>query len=287
MKPAPFQYHAPRSVAETIDSLASYDGDAKLLAGGQSLLPLLSLRFSAPSAIVDLNGVDSLAYHRIESQDLVVGALCRHRDIELDSELRRRCPAIADAVSTIGHVSIRNRGTVVGSIVHADPSAEWPALALLFDASVHVVGLNTTRSIPAENFFEGFLTTDLAPDEVVTEIRFQLPPTSAGSAFAELARRHGDFAMVGVGAVLDVSPEETVRSARIALIGVGEKAIRVREAEAFLTGREPDEAAFAEVAALVAESVDPPSDIHATSSYRRRLADVLTRKVLTTANQRA
>lgn len=286
MKPAPFAYHAPRSASEAIDLLASYDGEAKLLAGGQSLMPLLNLRLAAPEAIIDVNSVGTLSYHRVELDELIVGALCRHRAIEQDTKIGRCCGAVADAVPTIGHVSIRNRGTVVGSICHADPSAEWPTLAVLLNAFFHVTGPGGSRSIPAEHFFQGFLSTTLEPDELVAEARFQLPPPSAGSAFVEFARRHGDFAIVGVCALLDVSAHGVIQDVRIAVTGAGPAPVRIAEAETALVQHKPSEAIFAEAASLTAKSLDPPSDAHGSSSYRRRLAEVLTRRALATADQR-
>lgn len=309
MKPAAFAYHAPTAVAEAVELLASHDGEAKPLAGGQSLVPLLNLRLATPPAVVDLNRIEALAFHRVEPDALVVGALCRHRDIELDPAVRGRCAAIADAIGVIGHVAIRNRGTIVGSLAHADPAAEWPALALLLDASVRAVGPAGERWLRAEELFAGFLTTALDPDEIMTEVRFDLPPgpatsaepaaepaasggsvVSVGSAFVELARRHGDFAMVGVAALIQLihlSDAETITDARIALIGVGTCAVRVTEAERALVGERPGRSAFAEAAATAARSVDPPSDVHAPASYRRRLAGVLTRRALELAAARA
>src|SRR5205823_1678108 len=202
MKPAPFEYHAPTEVAEAVRLLASYGDEGRALAGGQSLVPLLNLRLARPKAIIDLNRIESLAYHRLEGDVLVVGALCRQRDLERDPAVLARCAAIADALPLIGHLGIRNRGTVVGSLAHADPAAEWPLLAMLFDAELVAEGSGGRRSIRAADFFKGAFSTALDPGEILVEARFQLPPEGAGTAFVEVARRHGDFALGAAGAVV-------------------------------------------------------------------------------------
>src|SRR6266702_6185931 len=212
MKPAPFEYHAPTDLGEAVRLLAALGEHGRLLAGGQSLMPMLNLRLARPEAIVDLNRITALAYHRLDDETLVIGALCRQREIERDKEVLARCAAIADAIPLIGHIGIRNRGTVVGSLAHADPSAEWPVLAVLLDATLEVEGVAGRRSIAAQDFFKGLFATDLRPGELVVEARFPLPPAGAGSAFIEVARRHGDFALGAAAAAADVHPVDDVHA---------------------------------------------------------------------------
>ena len=270
MKPAPFEYHAPTEVSQAVQLLAALGENARPLAGGQSLMPMLNLRLARPDAIVDLNRITSLAYHRLVGNTLVIGALCRQRDIERDLQVLARCAAIADAVPLIGHIGIRNRGTVVGSLAHADPSAEWPVLAVLLDATLEVEGSQGRRSIAAKDFFKGLFATDLRPGEIVVEARFPLPPPTAGSAFVEVARRHGDFALGAAAAVVTLAPDGSVATAKLALGGFDSVPIRAT----------PDPA-------QVAGEVHPVDDIHAPASYRRTLAVTLAKRALQLAEQRA
>lgn len=287
MKPGPVSYHDPETVHDAVALLESHGDEAKVIAGGQSLIPLLNMRLSSPSVLVDLNRIRDLDYYWVEAGRLTVGALCRHRDIELDPEIRWHCGAIADAVAMIGHVAIRNRGTVVGSVCHADAAAEWPALAVLLDATITARGPRGVRSIPASDFFDGHFTTALSPDEIATEIRFRLPEGTAGSAFVELARRHGDFALAGVGASVTLTEDGTVASVRLVASGVDSVPRRLVAAEQALTGQVPGDAAVAAAGDAARGAVDPPDDIHAPAAYRRHLVDVLTRRALTTAIRRA
>jgi carbon-monoxide dehydrogenase medium subunit len=283
MKPAPFEYHAPTEVGEAVRLLAALGDNARPLAGGQSLMPMLNLRLARPAAIVDLNRITSLAYHRLAEDEplpnpspkgrdttLVIGALCRQRDIERDQQVLARCAAIADAVPLIGHIGIRNRGTVVGSLAHADPSAEWPVLAVLLDATLEVEGAAGRRSIAAKDFFKGLFATDLQAGELVVEARFPLPPAGAGSAFVEVARRHGDFALGAAAAVITLASDGSVATARLALGGFDSVPVRVT----------PDPA-------RAATEVHPVDDIHAPASYRRKLAVTLAQRALQLAEQRA
>ena len=270
MKPAPFAYHAPTSVGEAVRLLTQLGDGGRALAGGQSLVPLLNLRLARPDAIVDLNRIAELAYHRLEGDTLVIGALCRQRDIERDPAVLARCAAIADAMPLIGHIGIRNRGTVVGSLAHADPSAEWPLLAVLLEATLVVEGPVGRRSIAAADFFKGLFATDVQPGELVVEARFRLPPPGAGSALVEVARRHGDFALGAAAAVVALAPDGSVAEARLALGGFDSIPLRVP----------PDPAA-------VGAEVHPVDDIHAPAGYRRKLAGTLARRALDLAQQRA
>jgi carbon-monoxide dehydrogenase medium subunit len=280
MKPAPFEYAAPTDVSEAFELLSTHGGEARALAGGQSLVPLLNFRLARPALLVDLNRIESLAYYKTADNGLVVGALCRQRDIELAADVGGRCTAIADALPLIGHVAIRNRGTVVGSLAHADPAAEWPALALLLDATLRVVGTDGEREVAAKDFFTGVFATVLRPGELVVEATFPWPDRRAGSAFVEVARRHGDFALVACGATLVVTPDGRIEEARIALAGVDETAVRAGEAEAALKGRTAGDDVFAEAAATAAEALHPVDDIHAPDAYRRRAAQALVKRAL-------
>ena len=287
MKPAAFDYVAPTALDEVVDLLSRHGDEAKVLAGGQSLVPLMALRLVTPGVLIDLNRVEELDYLRLQDHTLVVGALARHRAVEDAAKIRGRCPMVAEAVGSIGHVAIRNRGTVVGSLAHADPAAEWPALALALDAELEAVGPNGSRSIPASEFFVTYFTTALAHDEVLKEVRFRLPPGRSGSAFVELARRHGDFAIAGAGAVLELGEDGLVQDARIVLMGVKDTAVRARVAETLLVGRRPVEETLVEASASVGDEIDPLSDLHASSDYRRHVARVLVRRALSTAWRRA
>jgi carbon-monoxide dehydrogenase medium subunit len=287
LKPAPFEYFAPETVEEVVALLAEHGDEAKLLAGGQSLIPLLALRLSTPSVVIDLNRVSPLDYLDDDESVLKIGALTRHRAIERLDGLSGRCPMLAEAVELVGHVAIRNRGTVVGSMTHADPAAEWPALALAFDAEFSVQGPSGSRTIPADSFFVSFLTTALEPDEVVTEVRLPIPDDGTGSSFVELARRHGDFAVAGAGAVLRLTSNGAIDDARIVLIGVAGTPVRIGEAEQILMGGEPQPDAFEEAGATVHRLIEPTGDIHGSSDFRREVARVLTRRALTSAATRA
>lgn len=287
MKPPPFEYVAAGSVEEALDALAEHGDEAKPLAGGQSLVPLLAFRLARPSVLVDLNPIHGLDGISLEGDALVLGATARERAIENLSGLAERCPMIVEAISHIGHVAIRNRGTVGGSLVHADPAAEWPALAVALDAEIEVTSKRGTRTIPANDFFVSYFTTSVEPDEVLTQIRVPLPNGRSGSTFLELARRHGDFALAGVGALVTLDGDGAATDVRLGLIGVGDRPIRASGAEEALRGRVPDDDALAEAAAAVAGEIEPSGDIHASAEYRRHLATVLTRRALTAAVERA
>lgn len=286
MKPPPFAYFAPGTLAEVTALLEQQGDEAKLLAGGQSLIPLLGLRLAAPSALIDLNGVDELAYHRVEQDQLVVGALCRHREIERDPVVRDRAGLITEAVSEIGHVAIRNRGTVGGSLAHADPAAEWGVLAVLLGATMVVVGPRGQRQIAADDFFAGFLSSALEPDEVLTEVRFPLPAPGTGASFLELARRHGDFAIVSVAVAVRCDTDGRISEARVAASGAGPTAIRLAAAERLLTGVNPTPELAREAGAAAAADAEPTADLHGDVSYRRRLVGVATERALVRALDR-
>ena len=287
MKPPPFEYVAATSLEEAVAALGEHGDEAKLLAGGQSLVPLLAFRLARPGVLVDLNGVGGLDRLELAGDALVVGAMARQRDVELLPGLRERCELIPEAIELVGHVAIRNRGTVGGSLAHADPAAEWPALAVLLDAELELVGPSGRRTVAARDFFLSYFTTVLEPDEVLTEIRLPLPNGRSGSCFVELSRRHGDFALAGVGALVTLADDGTAAEVRLGLIGVGDRPVRPAAAEQALRGRVPDEGAIAAAAEAVAGEIEPTGDIHASEEYRRHLATVLTRRALAAAVARA
>jgi carbon-monoxide dehydrogenase medium subunit len=287
VKPPPFEYVAPRSLDEAVAALGEHGDEAKVMAGGQSLVPLLAFRLARPSVVVDVNRVAGLDGARLDGDTLELGALTRQRDVELLPGLRERCPMIVEAVEQIGHVAIRNRGTVGGSLAHADPAAEWTALALALDAELDVYGPGGTRTLPAREFLISYFTTALQPDEVLTRIRLRVPNGRTGSCFLELARRHGDFAIAGVGALVSLDADGSVGDARLALIGVGERAVRATAAEQVLRGSRPSEDVLADAAGAVDGEIEPNGDIHASAGYRRHVAAVLVRRALETAVARA
>ena len=287
VKPPPFEYSAPTTLDEALALLREYGEDARPLAGGQSLVPLLSLRLARPSHLVDLAGISELGTIGVEGDHLVIGAMVRERSAERHGDVRLLTPLLAQALPLIGHAAIRSRGTIGGSLSHADPAAELPAVALLLDAELVAQSRERgTRTIRAADFFIGFFTTALEPDEILTEVRIGRPAPGTGSAIEEVARRHGDFAMVGAAAMVRLE-DGMVADARIALTGVSGVPVRATKAETILDGAEPTEEAFAAAAAEAAQSLSPPADLHGSSAYRRHLAAVLMRRTLKVAAQRA
>ncbi len=286
MKPAPFRYAAPRSVGEALALLQEYGPEAKVLAGGQSLVPLLNMRLARPEVLVDINRIGALAYIRRRGDRLHVGALTRQRAVEASAVVRRHLPLLWEAIRFVGHPQIRNRGTVGGSLAHADPAAELPAVVAALDAELVVAGPQGERVLSPEEFFTGYLTTALRPTELLVGVRFPPPADGTGSAFVEVARRHGDFALVGVAAVLQ-RRDGAIGQARLAFTGVGPGPVRAREAERLLVGEPATSRLFAEAAREASARLDPPEDIHATAQYRRELAEVLARRALEAAWQRS
>jgi carbon-monoxide dehydrogenase medium subunit len=285
VKPAPFEYVAPRSVEEAVSELARGGADAKVLAGGQSLVPLLNFRLARPTLLVDLNRVPELTYMTARDGGLALGAMTRQISVERNSELSNKQPLLHEAIRWVGHPAIRTRGTIGGSLAHADPAAELPAVAVCLDAQLSIEGPLGRRTVRAEDFFHGYLTTALQPDEILTET--WLPPLApeTGQAWLEFARRHGDFAIVGV-AVSVTMQNEVVRDASIALTGVGGKPVRAREAETLLIGGTVPERVSA-AADAARGAIDPDSDIHASGEYRAHLVGVLVEQAIRTAHSRA
>jgi carbon-monoxide dehydrogenase medium subunit len=283
----PFRYHRPTTVEQAIGILAEYGPDAKVLAGGQSLVPLLALRLSHPEHIVDIGRVGGLDGIEDGATGFTVGAAVRHADLELSPVTGRAAPLVAAAMPHIGHRAIRNRGTVCGSLAHADPAAELPAVALATDAELVARSADGQRTLPAAQFFLGYLSSALDETELLTAVRFPPWPARTGGSVAEVSRRHGDYALVGLAAVIGLGETNRVERAALAFFGAGSTPVRVPEAERVLVGEPPDPGAFAEAAELVTKALDPPGDNHATAAYRAHVAGVLTRRCLAEAAGRA
>lgn len=288
MKPAPFAYLAPHSLEEAVAHLAEHGGDARVLAGGQSLVRLMNARLATPSVIVDINRVAGLDAIEATNGVLRMGALVRQRASELSPVVAADAPLLAEAGAEVGHAPVRKRGTVVGSIAFADPSAELPTALLAADGEAVALGPDGERTIPADELFSGPFTTTLRHGELLTELR--IPRASGprtGHAFVEVARRHGDLPVCGVATALRVDDSGRVGHVRIALCGVDERPVRARAAEDLLTGGQPGEEAFQEAAARAAADLSPRADSHGSAAFRRHLAGVLTRRSLQRALARA
>jgi aerobic carbon-monoxide dehydrogenase medium subunit len=279
MKPAPFQYHRPVSLAETFDLLDRYGDEARILAGGQSLVPTLNMRLVTPRAVIDINRLPGLDVIRVTPEGLVIGALARHEALLRSPLVSEHAPLIAAAIVHVGHEAIRTRGTVGGSLALADPAAELPACAVALDAAIRVSSRQGRRDIAAADFFRGIYTTALAPGEIVTELIVPRAVPAWRSGFDELARRHGDFALAGVAARVRVEGD-VVQEARLVFFGVGTRPVRARGAEAALAGRRVDAATLAAAGRALDDDLDPPGDIHGSPALRRHLARVLLSRVV-------
>ena len=285
MKPPPFAYHRPSTVAEAVEILAEVGDGGKVLAGGQSLVPLLNMRLAAPSALVDINRLTELAYVDTDEATVRVGALARHAQTERDPHAFAALALLREATRSVAHPTIRNRGTTVGSLVHADPAAEMPAVLAVLDGTLEVRSAGGAREVPAAELFVGPMESSLRPGELAVAARFPRPPARSGTAFVELARRHGDYAMAGLAAVVATDPDGALTRARVAYISLGPGPVVVDLADAITGsggGLDP-----ARVRALVDDRIDPEDDIHATADYRRHLAHVLTDRALREAQGRA
>ncbi|KHL08255.1 carbon-monoxide dehydrogenase medium subunit [Mumia flava] len=282
MKPAPFSYLRPTTLEEALSALAA-DPDAKVLAGGQSLVPLLSMRLAHPSALVDINGLDELAYVRSDEDGVRIGALARHADVESDDSAWRVQPLLRQALGLVAHPTIRNRGTTVGSLVHADAAAEMPAVATLLGARLLVASSEGRRTIDAEDLFIGPLESTLRHDELALELQVPALPARSGTAIDEVARRHGDYALCGVASVVSVGDSGAIESVRAAYLSVSLTPLVVDLSEAFADGTASD-ANLAAAGEIATGAVDPETDIHASADYRRHLAGILTRRVVARAH---
>jgi aerobic carbon-monoxide dehydrogenase medium subunit len=279
MKPAPFEYRRAEAPQEAVGLLAEFGDEAKIIAGGQSLVPMMNFRLARPVALVDVSRLDELRYVRLEDGGLAVGALARHRDLEHpeDPAIRARFPVLPRAAREIGHYVIRQAGTFGGSIAHADPAAEWCMVALLLDAEIGVLGPSGRRVVPAAGFFRGFFETDLSFDEMIVDARLSGRFPHVG--FQEFARRHGDFAVVAAAAALDLD-DSVITGARVVLGGVGATVVRSQGAEAALRGAPAGEGAFAAAAEAAAADIQPAADTQGSTQYRKDLARVLVHRAL-------
>ncbi len=273
MKPPAFAYHAPRAVAEAVALLGSLD-NARILAGGQSLMPMLNMRFVLPDNLIDINLLDELSFIRDTGDALELGALARQRDVEFSTLIRRRCPLLAEAIGFVGHRQTRNRGTIGGSLCHLDPAAEIPTVAIAMDATISIVGGSGVRQCTMAEFAQGYMTTCLDPDEMLTSVRLPLWPDHHGHCFLEFSRRHGDFAIVSVAVLATLDGNGRVDRASVTLGGVGAVPVRVADAEAALHGKPPSSAVF-EAVGRACGACEAMEDAHVTAAYRRHLAATL------------
>jgi carbon-monoxide dehydrogenase medium subunit len=283
LKPQAFDYVAPKTVEGAIDALAGGGEEARVLAGGQSLVPMMNLRLATPGLLVDLNGVASLAGIDGRPDGSVrIGAMTRHAQVATSETVRRRLPLLAAAMPYIAHAQIRNRGTIGGSLAHADPAAEWPALCVALGAGIVARGKAGERVVSADDFFQGIMSTALAPDEIVTEVRF---PAAAGRrpwGFQEVARRRGDFAMAGIACTVELAGDGTVTAARIVAFGVADAPVLVAAASDVIVGRRLD-AAIMRQAGQAAAAIETRGDIHASAEYRTQLIEVLVARAVAQA----
>lgn len=286
MKPTAFAYAAPSTLDEALDELAESGRDGKILAGGQSLLPLLSMRLAAPARIIDINRLTELAFVRAENGGVRIGALARHTQVERDARARSVQPLLHQALRLVAHPTIRNRGTTVGSIAHADPSAEMPAVLALLDGTVEAVSRGGARTIPARDFFVGPLETALRPEEMVRSVFFPANPPGTGTTFVEIARRHGDYALVGLAAAVTLDDDLRITRARAAYISVADTPVVLDLTEP-LAGATYDAGDWVGAGELARSRTEPDADIHASADYRRHLVGVLTQRALREAAARA
>jgi carbon-monoxide dehydrogenase medium subunit len=286
VKPPPFDHHAPETLEEALDVLARTGEDAKVLAGGQSLIPLLNMRLAAPAHLVDINRVTALDTLEVTAEGVRVGALARHARVERSGEAAGVLPLLRAALRQVAHPVIRNRGTVVGSLAHADPAAELPAVLALLGGTVEALSAGGRRTIPAAEFFAGPLESSLRPGELATAAFFPAPPARSGTAFAEVARRHGDYAVAGAAALVTLDEDQRVSAAKVAYLSVAATPLVLDLTEP-LGHRPPVTCDWATAAAYAREHLDTDEDIHASADYRRHLAGVLTERTLRAAAQEA
>ena len=286
MKPAAFEYVVANSIDQAVAALAQAGGEAKILAGGQSLVPMLNFRLLRPAILVDINRIPGLAFIEDAGEVVKVGALTRHYQIETSAVITKHFPVLSYAMTHVAHLAIRNRGTIGGSLSHADSAAELPMMAALLGAKLHIVSGRGRRIVEADDFFRDALTVDLAEDELLTEIHLPKLPPRTGWGFEEVARRAGDFALAAVAATVTVAGG-AMKEARIALTGVGPTPVRARKAEALLIGQKSEPKLMTRVIEIVRTAIKPETDLHASSDYRRQLAGALASRALAAALQRA
>ncbi len=286
MKMPPFDYEAPTTISEAVDLLAEHLDQANVLAGGQSLIPLLALRLAYPAVLIDINGIAGLSGVSATDGWVAIGAMTREYVAEESRTVASAVPLLTAALPLIGHEAIRSRGTIGGSLAHADPAAELPAVARALDAEFVVRSQSGERVIPAADWFEGYLTTSRRPDELLVEVRFPTAALGTGTSFQEVARRHGDFAIVGLAASLTLS-DGAISDARLALAGISAVPVRAADAEDLLVGERPSAELFDEAARRATENIDPPADLHGSSEYRKKVGAALVRRGLRAAADNA
>lgn len=288
MRPAPFEYEVVKDIDGAISLLSRFGDDAKIIAGGQSLVPLLNFRLARPHYLVDINGLHELDGISENHDGLTIGAMTRQRAIEQSPVVRERCPMLAEAIRHVGHRQTRSRGTIGGSLAHADPAAELPAVVTALGGRLRVRGPSKERSLTPDMFFQSILTTALQPDEILLAVDLPDWPKPAGACFCEFSRRHGDFAVVGTGAIISLDKDARVERVGLSLMGVGPRPFDASAtATAMLKNERPDEPVLQAVAERISADVQPESDMHAPADYRRHLVKVLCRQALFTAAKRA
>lgn len=285
MKPAPFDYERPATLNAALNLLNGNGGRSKVIAGGQSLVPMMNFRVVRPDLLIDINRIAELDYHRIEGAELVIGALCRHTALKESKVIKQACPLMHAAYEWVAHGPVRNRGTLCGNLCHADPASEMPAVVLAANAVMVLRSSAAKREVPVGQFFVGQYETATADDEILVEVRIPVAPTNEGWGFHEVNVRKGDFAVVAAAATLEIK-DGKVQAASIALAGVGSHAIRLTQAEKALLGGKADDKALREAAAACAATVNPTSDIHGSAEYRRDLAKTLVYRALRDARDR-
>jgi carbon-monoxide dehydrogenase medium subunit len=278
MKPAPFTYHRPDSVVEAVRLMGTLE-NAKVIAGGQSLVAMMNFRYAMPDHLIDIARLSELRGIAVDDAQVRIGATTRQREMEFSSILAKAAPLFEAGLRHVGHRQTRNRGTIGGSLAHADPAAELPAVCLAYDAEIEIIGQAGSRLVPMQEFVAGFMSTAVGYDEILVGLQFKRWPGGHGYSFQEYARRHGDFAVVGVAALLSAGPDGLIDRASLVLCGVGERPLRRGDAEAMLSGR-PFDDVLVRRAAQIAADIEPFEDIHGTSAYRRHLARVLTERAL-------
>jgi carbon-monoxide dehydrogenase medium subunit len=286
MKLPQFDYQAPASLSEAVALLMAGNGDARPLSGGQSILPVMAFRLAEPSLLVDLRNIPDLRGIEISAAGVRIGAMVRWRDILDNAQLKVALPLLPEAIDHVAHYQVRNRGTIGGSLAHADPASEMPAVALALDAVIEVVGAKGKRDIAAGDLFTGSLSTSLSHDEIIVAVRFPAWPAARAYAFEEFARRRGDFALAGVAACYDIDAQGRAKNVRISALSIADTPIRLRGAEAAMEGRAVDADAIKSAAAAASAEVDPVGDIHASARYRKALVGTLLGRALTRAAAR-
>jgi len=283
MIPMGFEYFRPQTLDDALNLLSEYEGEAKILAGGQSLIPLLKLRLLSPKYLIDIGRIQSLSYIREKQHSLEVGCLVRHRELEAFEAKNVGLQMLADAASSIGDPQIRNIGTFGGSLAHADPSADWTAVTLTLNARIKLISLSGEREVMAEDFFTGSFSTALRPDEILAGVEIPLRKGRVSSCYQKLKRKAGDFATVGSAVLITFDQSGTCSEAGIALTSVADRPVKVRKAEELLKGRKVEDGIINEVCDVIKESINPPSDIRGSSEYRREMAAVITKRAIFTA----